>query len=81
MTPWPGSVAGLLHFQSRRLTPLGPEEFAMPKKGKHAVEPRYPDTRRKRRSVNYRREDWIQYAATAAQVGSSIAALIAAIRR
>jgi len=52
----------------------------MPKKGKHAVEPRYPDTRRKRRSVNYRREDWIQYAATAAQVGSSIAALIAAIR-
>ena len=48
----------------------------MPKKGNAAVRSRHLSTRRKRRYHT----DWIQYAVMAAQLASSIAAWIEAIR-
>ena len=52
----------------------------MPKKGKAAVRLRHLSTRRKRRGEGRQREDWMQYALTAAQLASSIAVWIEAIR-
>jgi hypothetical protein len=52
----------------------------MPKRGKAAVRSRHLGTRWKRCGERRRREDWIQYALTAAQLASSIAAWIEAIR-
>ena len=52
----------------------------MPKKGKHAIRPRQLSIRRKRHKERRQREDWIQCAMAAAQLASSIAAWIGAIR-
>jgi hypothetical protein len=52
----------------------------MPKKGKAAVRSRHLSTRRKRCGERRQREGWIQYALTAVQLASSIAAWIEAIR-
>lgn len=59
--------------------PFGPEGFAMPK-GKHNVRQRSNRTRQRHRTERWRRDDWVRYASTAAQVASAIAALIEAIR-
>jgi len=52
----------------------------MPKKGNAAVRSRHLSTRRKRRGERRYHGDWIQYALMAAQLASSIAAWIEAIR-
>ena len=69
----PTSIPGELIRSGRR-------SVAMPKKGKAAIRSRHLSTRRKRRGERRQREDWIQYALTAAQLASSIAAWIEAIR-
>jgi hypothetical protein len=52
----------------------------MPKKGRTAVRSRSQSASRKRRIGRPDRDDWVQYALMVAQMASSIAALIQAVK-